>query len=280
MTRCVPCESIASVDLHAAFLSAYSDYLVRFDVALEQWPTLLARHGVDLALSTALVDADGRILAFALASQRPDGSRFRRLASLGVVVAARRAGHGARLLDDFIARATEDGLGTELEVFAQNEKALRLYESRGLAAVSPLFGYTAEPSKESVCTPETVDVSTAFAYLESLPVASDLPLQVLPKTLRSSSAPLQCWKLGDALLVFAAKDDATVQVACLVDPSPSQQHARLLAQELRHRFAYATCSVPPLQRLDAGGLGLEDAGFERMPLHQLLLRRPYQSTEP
>ncbi|KDO30932.1 hypothetical protein SPRG_04835, partial [Saprolegnia parasitica CBS 223.65] len=191
--------------------------------------------------------------------------------------------HGARLLDDFIARATADGLGTELEVFAQNEKALRLYESRGLATASPLFGYVAEPSKvptTSVCTPDFLDASTAFAYLASLPLAMDLPLQVLPTTLRLSSAPFECWKLGDALLVFAAKDDATVHVACLVDPSPSQQHARLLVQELRHRFAHATCSVPPLQRLDAGGLGLEDAGFERMPLHQLLLRRPCQPSKP
>ncbi|OQR94432.1 hypothetical protein ACHHYP_01302 [Achlya hypogyna] len=269
----------ASVDaalLHAAFMDAYSDYIVRFDVPFAQWLALMARHNVDLTLSRAEV-VDGFVVGFALASPRPN-EKVLRLASLGVVKAARRSGLGARLLDDFIARASALGMtATELEVIAQNEKALRLYEGHGFVVVTSLYSYSSAPSKKihgvSVSTPEEITPAEAFAVVDSVSLHLELPLQVIPVSLKACSAPLLCWKQDSAVLIFTG-DPSKVNILCLVDPSPNQQNALELVTELRRRYINAAISMSALQRRDVGGSAFERAGFEQALLHQFLMRRP------
>jgi ribosomal protein S18 acetylase RimI-like enzyme len=275
----VPADTIPAAALHAAFAAAFSDYLLGpFNLPLAQWPVFTGRQGADLAQSRAAL-RDGRLLAFALVAPRPEIGHWR-LATMGALPEARGSGAAPALLDDFIGRAAAAGMrGVELECFAQNERALRLYRSRGFEAIHPLYGYTRAagaptPGYPADATVRSVDLPTAFDWLDRCNLElGDLPLQVTPVSLRAQPVALLAWQRGAAQLVFAVNGDESVAVHSLVDRRAEQQDAQALAARLvqaypKHRFV-----VPQLQRPDLGGEALERLGFARQPLHQLLMRR-------
>lgn len=270
-------EGIEPARLHAAFDLAFADYLIGpFTLSPAAWPQFLARQGVDLGLSRVCRLGD-EILAFALVAPRP--GRWR-LATMGAVPAARGSGAAPRLLDDFVQRAFDAGLPeVELEVFAQNERALRLYRRHGFEVRHELHGYQAPALGGTARLPDEVRVHTreqAFAWIrdEALPRLHELPLQVTPLALAPSPTPLSAWQCGSAQLVFSQLDEATVAIASLIDWQAEQADARRLVRGLRAAYPAQMIRVPQLQRLDLGGQALRDCGFEPQPLHQLLMARP------
>jgi ribosomal protein S18 acetylase RimI-like enzyme len=280
----VPGTGLPDAEWHGAFTDAFSDYLIGpFKLTQAQWPGFLARQGVDLALSRAAV-VGGRLLAFALTAPRPGLRPPRgRLGTMGAVPAARGAGLAPRLLDDFLARAQAHGAGhAELEVFAANERAVKLYQRRGFEVVHGLYGYEraadAALAAGPLATPQAVPLDDAWAWLDEaerrLP---DLPLQVTAPVLAvaaaASPAALQAWRTGDAQVVFADRPGEPVLLHSLVDADPAQAGAVALAQGLASAFPGRVLRMPPLQRADIGGDALERAGFVRQPLHQWLMRR-------
>lgn len=279
----VPGPDLAPAAWHAAFTAAFADYLIGpFNLTLAQWPGFLARQGVDLALSRAAV-VDGALIAFALVAPRPERGRWR-LGTMGALPAARGTGAAPALLDDFIARAHHHRIGTlELEVFAANERALRLYQGRGFEIVHPLRGYERAPGPTAGEAPsvQALALDEAWAWLDAVDArVADLPLQVTPRVLRvagaaaPADAPLQAWRHGGAQLVFGEQPaQQAVVVHSLVDLDPSQAGTQALAQALAARYPGHTLRVPALQRPDLGGDALQRAGFAQQPLHQWLMRR-------
>jgi ribosomal protein S18 acetylase RimI-like enzyme len=274
---------IAPAQLHAGFTAAFADYLIGpFQLALEHWPVFLARQCVDLSASRVALDAGGAVQAFALCAPRLRQERWR-LAVMGAAPAARGSGVAAGLLDDFLGRAAAAGMrGTELECFAQNTRALRLYESRGFRTLHPLHGYTraaadAQPAGASAGAGEDVALEAAWAWLDERAAAGlALPLQQTPASLRAQPVQLRAWRQGEALVLFADDGQGLVTLHGLVDTGAGQRGAealaaRLLATYPRHRF-----SAPQLLRPDLGGEALERLGFARLPLHQLWMRREEQ----
>ena len=264
------------VRLHAAFTTAFADYLIGpFELAPAQWPQFLARQGVDIAESRVALQR-GEPIAFCLAAPRPEVESWR-LGTMGALPAARGSGAAPALLDDFVARAQAAGVrGVELECFAQNTRALRLYQGRGFQEVDALYGYRhAGAAAESANVPVQVELPDAFDWLDACAAAGiALPLQVTPRSLRALPIALRAWRRGDAQLVFSEGADTRLQVHSLVDRVPAQQDARALAAALQARYARRAIHVPQLQRQAVGGAALESLGFERLPLHQLWLRRP------
>lgn len=280
----VPATELAPADWHAAFTAAFADYLIGpFNLTLAQWPGFLARQGIDLALSRAAV-VDGVLVAFALVAPRWERGRWR-LGTMGALPAARGTGAAPALLDDFIARAREANVGTlELEVFAANERALRLYQGRGFEIAHPLRGYEHAPGPAAAAAPSLrpVTLDDAWQWLDAVDARiADLPLQVTPRVLRVAAAPaapadapLQAWRHGEAQLVFSEQPALrVVAINSLVDPDPAQTDAQALAQALVAQYPGHTLRVPALQRPDLGGDALQRVGFERQPLHQWLMRR-------
>lgn len=283
-------DEIAPEALHAAFTAAFSDYLIGpFQIPPAQWPMFLARQGVDLTLSRVALDTSGAPLAFAFVAPRPLAARWR-LATMGALPAARGTGAAPALLDDVIARAAAAGLrAVELEVFAQNERARRLYEGRGFAMLHRLNGYVAEPGTIATqapagrTAPQAVEMPVALAWLEAaerrLP---DLPLQVTAATLRHG-VDYHAWQVGAsggpderggdaaAQVVFSLPDE-TVMIHSLV--APRDADARALIQALAAVHPRRRLRVPQLQRDDLGGAALAAMGAVVQPLHQQLMLRP------
>lgn len=276
-------SDIASAELHTTFGQAFADYLIGpFDMPLAQWPYFLARQCIDLSLSRVLLRGNG-ILAFAFIAPRP-ALRIWRLATMGAVPAARGSGAAPQLLSNFVERAEHAGMAAvELEVFAQNTRALRLYESHGFQALHALYGYHAQPwSQAPLALPpssrsayEQLSPEQAYAWIAEAQSTQfgDLPLQVTEQVLATNPLPLHAWQMGSALLVFSRPDDAKVQILSLIDRHPAQRDAHQLALQLRSSFPERACFVHELQRSAIGGDALARAGFERQALHQLLMRR-------
>jgi ribosomal protein S18 acetylase RimI-like enzyme len=275
----VPADTVTPVSLHAAFAAAFSDYLLGpFNLPLDQWPIFVGRQAADLSLSRAAV-RDGLLLAFALVTPRPEIGHWR-LATMGAAPEARGSGAAPALLDDFISRAASAGMrGVELECFAQNERAQRLYHARGFKTVHALYGYAratdailrdGDPSHG----PHIVDLPVAFAWLDRHNrELGDLPLQVTPASLRAQPVWLHAWQRGSAQLVFAMRGAQSVVIHSLVDRDAAQHDAQALVAQLVRQHPGRSIAVPQLQRLDLGGEALERLGFERQPLHQVLMRR-------
>lgn len=274
-------DEVAPELLHATFTRAFADYLIGpFQIPLEQWPMFLARQGVDLALSRVALTDTGGPLAFAFIATRPVAGRWR-LATMGALPAARGTGAAPALLDDVVARAAAAGMrAVELEVFAQNDRARRLYEGRGFQVLHELFGYQAEPgtipsaaTAPSDDAPHAVEMPEALAWLENaerrLP---DLPLQVTATTIRHG-VDYRAWRSasGDGQIVFSLPDE-TVMVHSLIAPAVAD--ARALVQALVAVYPERKLRVPQLLREHLGGSELRALGATPLPLHQLLMLRP------
>lgn len=274
--RLVPADSLAPPLLHAAFTAAFADYLIGpFNLPADQWPRFLARQGVDLARSRAAMAGD-EVQAFALAAPR-DGLASWRLGTMGALPPARGSGAARVLLDDFIARAREAGCArVELECFAQNERGLRLYRSRGFREVRALYGWrhaggTQDPVGGDV---REVPLEEAFAWLdEASRRHTDLPLQVTPASLRAQPVALRAWRCGAAVLVAGESAPAQSTVYSLVDEEEDQHAAAHLVRHLLLSCPAHAIVVPQLQRDDLGGRALQRLGFARQPLHQLLMHK-------
>ncbi|RZJ24174.1 MAG: GNAT family N-acetyltransferase [Haliea sp.] len=275
----LPATALAPAALHTAFTAAFADYLIGpFQLTLAQFPQFTARQGVDAALCRVALQGE-TVLAFAFVAPRADRPSWR-LATMGAVPAARGTGAAAALLDDFIARAREAGCAeVELECFAQNERALRLYRGRGFAPVHALYGYSREPADKpasaQVASGDAIPLDDAYAWLEEAGAAiGDLPLQVTPLSLRAQPAALQAWRSGSALAVAGESAPGVLTLYCLVDRDARQAGAEQLVAYLLARFPAHRIAVPQLQRDDLGGEALLRLGFQRLPLHQWWMRKP------
>lgn len=275
MTRLalLPADQVPLADLHAAFGAAFADYVAGpFVLASEQFPAFLARQGVDLAASRVACAPDGGILAFAFVARREHAGRWR-LATMGARPEARGQGAAPALLDELIARQP----ALELEVFAQNPRAVRLYQSRGFVIRRPLFGWQrdAGPVVGAPAPVRVVDRRAAFDWLDAAEAAiPELPLQVTAPALAGQPVALEAWQRGAALLVFSLAGADTLVIQSLVDHDPAQADAEALVHALLHAHPQHTLRCGQLQRDDVGGAALRRLGATPLPLHQWWMLRP------
>ncbi|MBW8779217.1 MAG: GNAT family N-acetyltransferase [Burkholderiales bacterium] len=271
----VAADTRPEAELHAATIAAFADYLAGpFQMTLEQFPSFIARQGIDLARSRLAIH-DGAIGAFAFVCPRPEVGRWR-LGVMAAVPAARGTGAAPALLDDFVARARVEGLPwVELECFAQNERALRLYRSRGFEVISALNGWKlpeGASAGESVGQVHPVDRERALAWLAQ----ADRRLGWLPfpnsdRCMAAQVRPLSFWQCGGAQLVFSVVEGTPTQIHSLVDLDPALRDAEVLARAVA--AAHPDAFAPPILRDDFGGEALRRAGFAPHGMSQVLMRR-------
>jgi ribosomal protein S18 acetylase RimI-like enzyme len=273
-------DTVAPADLHATMQAAFADYLIGpLEITPAQWPNFLERQGVDLGESRVAL-REGRPVAFVLTARRPELARWR-LAVMGAVPEARGSGAAQALLDDFIARARARGVqALELECFEKNERALRLYRSRGFKAVHALNGWTLPAGRlggppAPAVAPRAVDRAAGLAWLDDAVLRiPDLPLAVTRTSLAPNPRPLSFRQHGGAQLVFSVVEGTPIHLHSLVDSGAGQADASALVAALRAAHPGQVITVPPLQRDDLGGAALKAAGFDPQAMNQVLLVRP------
>jgi ribosomal protein S18 acetylase RimI-like enzyme len=276
-----PATDFAAADLHAANLAAFADYIAGpMHLPFDQWPSLIARQGIDLARSRVAV-RDGAIASYAYVCPRPDVGRWR-LAIMGALPAARGTGAAPALIDDFLARAKAEGMAhAELECFAANERALRLYRSRGFVGVRALNGWKAPdaPAAADASAPagvprevRAVAREAALAWLDdAVRDVPWLPYQSTSRCLAAQVRPLTSWRCGSAQLVFSAVEGTQTVVHSIIDRDADMADAKALAQALA--AAHPGTFAPPIFRDDLGGDGFALAGWAPHDLNQVLMRR-------
>jgi hypothetical protein len=195
---------------------------------------------------------------------------------MGALPAARGTGAAPALLDDFIARARSEGLPwAELECFAVNERALRLYRGRGFEVVAALNGWKLPddaPAGERAGDMRAVDRDVALAWLAE----ADRRIEWLPypnsaRCMAAQSRPLSFWQCGGAQLVFSVVDGTPTQIHSLLDADPALRDAEALARAVA--AAHPGVFAPPILRDDLGGAALQRAGFEPHLMSQVLMKR-------
>jgi GNAT superfamily N-acetyltransferase len=267
--------------LWAAFLAAFADYLIGApDVPRHDWPGFLDRQGADLGRSRVVVEGD-EVTAFALIAPMPGRSR---LAVMGARPAARGTGAARQLLDLVVEEARARGdASMELEVFAQNTPAVRLYQGRGFVVEAELPGFVRMPAVTATgagspgpldphrLAVREVTIEDAMEWLAAR--ADGLPHQVSAAALPAATGPLIAWRSGEAQLVWARRSRVAISIVSFVDDDPARAGGRSLLRALAEHAPEATLRAPQLQRLDRGGLAFEEEGWRRQELHQLLLRR-------
>ncbi len=271
----IAADTQSEADLHAATVAAFADYLVGpFQMTLAQFPSFIGRQGIDLARSRVALH-DGAVGAFAFVCPRPEVGRWR-LGVMGALPAARGTGAAPALLDDFIARAEAERLPwVELECFAENERALRLYRSRGFEVITALNGWKL-PEGASAGAPardvRAVDRERALAWLAE----ADRRLEWLPfpngdRCMAAQVRPLSFWQCGSAQLVFSIVEGTPTQIHSLIDLDPALRDAEVLARAVA--AAHPDAFAPPILRDDFGGEALRRAGFAPHGMSQVLMRR-------
>ena len=239
----------------------------------------LARQGADAALSRVAVDATGRPLGFVFIGRRHERDGVRcRVGAMGLLPEARGSGVAQHLLEGVIAEASARGdSAIELEVFAQNPRAHRLYRAFGFADVMPLYGYTCEASSvvaggSRPIEPQELALAAAADWLARQP--ADRPFQQSAHLLRTAAMRGTAWQAGTALVVFEAQPDNGVLALRVVHEAGAAGDSLAgLVARLAADHAGLRLQMPALLAPQLGGDVLERLGFTRQPLHQYLMRR-------
>lgn len=266
--------------LAACFTAAFDGYLAGSIVMDAQaLPHFLDRQGAELRLSLC-VEHEGRLAGLCFVGEfgRRDAQgcslRCRRVGGMGVVPAARGSGASRQLLQRAIADARAAGCDQlELEVFAQNTPAVRLYQAFGFETLAPLWGFERDAGAlpPPAVRPKPIAPRCAATWMAARgPV--DLPYQVGAHAIAKLPAGSTLWRIGRALLVFSESQPGRLAVPLLVDLHREQGDARALLAALVHAHPGHAVRVPQLMRDDVAGEALRAMGFRPLALHQLQMR--------
>ena len=159
-------DGVPMEDMHATFLEAFSDYLVKMDVPLWKFETMARRRGMVPAMSVGAFVGD-RLVGFILNGVRQWGGRLTAYdTGTGVVPDFRKMGATTRMFAETLAILRDEGVEQYLlEVIKENDPAGGLYRKQGFEAarglscyVAPLEALDTAPAPEDVTvTPMPVD---------------------------------------------------------------------------------------------------------------------------
>jgi ribosomal protein S18 acetylase RimI-like enzyme len=162
----VAASRVAHSERAALWNDAFSDYYTPGSFTAESLQGFEKAFDLDLDASRLVLEED-RPVAFAML-----GIRGRRgwVGGMGVIPAARRRRHGARVMRELIDSARERGLSTlGLEVLVQNEPAIPLYEGLGFRTLRKVEVWDraadtpAPPAPAAAAPPLALDSASALA---------------------------------------------------------------------------------------------------------------------
>lgn len=282
--KIVPAVSVDLARIAACFTTAFEGYIAgSFVMDAQALMPFLDRQGADLHLSWC-VERDGEPVGLCFVGEferrAADGRtlRCRRVGGMGVVAAARGTGASRQLLQHVIDDARAAGCDQlELEVFAQNEAAVRLYRAFGFEEIAPLWGFERDggaplPPPLPPLAPDTTPKRMArrcAAQWVAVRGPLDLPYQVSAHAVSNTPAGSTLWRMGKALAVFSEPQPGRLVLPLLVDMRREQADARRLLAALIDAHPGHAIRVPQLMRDDCAAEALRAMGFRQLALHQI-----------
>lgn len=264
--------AVSAAALCDAYNAAFADYVVAFPTLDETaWRAIVQRQGVELPLSIAACRGD-IVMAFGLVT--PRGGGITRIATMGARPEARGSGAAPMLLDQLLNEARARGdVSAELEVFAQNERAFRLYRSRGFAPVCTLCGFETAGRGGSDAPIDEVSREDGAQWAVALERddRKPLPWQATGGAIACAPAAQRIWRLGQAQAAWIESAD-TITVMSLLDRDAGHADAARLLGALAYRFPTHKLRGPQIHRETGPADAFERAGWTRSPLYQYLMR--------
>ncbi len=226
--------------------------------------------GIDLSVSQVLLQA-GEPVGIALIARR--GWRCR-LAAMALVPAVRGQGVGRWFLTELVEQAkARNERQMVLEVIANNDPAVQLYQRCGFAIQRRLVSYK-RPAMGTDQPPATDDLLQAVdlqavATLVTCAGLPDLPWQLSGESLAQVGPPNCGYRLGGAYIALSDPTAATVAIrALVVEPaSRGRGAATRLLQTITAAYPAQQFEVPALCPAELGGL-FAKAGFHPATLAQ------------
>ena len=243
----------------------FSDYFVPIRLDLIQCHEMLRSNNIDVNLSQVVLK-DASPVGIALIARRGWSCR---LAGMCIIPQARGQKVGLWMMEQLIEHAIErEDQRMELEVIAQNEPAVKLYQKVGFRKMRDLFGFKLESPKAELGNLEEIDIRY-LACLVSNYGLPKLPWQVSGESLAVIGPPHRAYRLNSAYVAISnPKADQILLHSVLTLPdSRGQGQASSLMRALFAQFPGKTWVVRAIFPGEMKKF-FESLGFERRELSQ------------
>lgn len=156
------------VDIHAAFIDAFSEYEVPMELPLDRLQSMMHTRNYAAELSLGCF-VDAQLVGFVLVGARRDGDGMLRTydVATGVIRAYQNQRVGSHLLTQLLHTLPQAGaISFQLEVLEHNTAAQALYTKHGFTVTRALHCYRTMTLPAPVATPGTWQRVTADALAD------------------------------------------------------------------------------------------------------------------
>lgn len=275
----IPAHDVPLAEQANVFSRAFAGYVGgSFEMDAAALARFILHQGADLSYSYFARTVEG-LTGFAYINRTGNISR---VAGMGVVPAARRAGLARRLLAYLLEEAqTRGDQAMMLEVIEQNPAAHRLYVQQGFRQTGHLLSWRRMAKAPAIESTEPLE-EISLIRASQIPCAleyPDLPWPISRHAIAKSAAAC-AFRSGPALIVMGDPDVTPVRVHALscsdkMDWAALRKTLSALLQRYPDREFFAPAVFPE----QFGDEVFQPLGFARDPLSQFLMRYDLQSVK-
>ncbi|HSL45783.1 MAG TPA: N-acetyltransferase [Anaerolineales bacterium] len=262
----MPASEYSLPDLVKLLNQGFEDYFVPIQFNTTIFLNMLRKDGMDLTTSRVLI-GDEQPRGIALIARRGWVSR---VAAMGIAKEARGKGAGSWFMQELIQEACQRGeREMVLEVIAQNEPAVKLYQKAGFQTVRRLVGFVRKDAKEHQKVElQEMDLRDVSRLISQHGLA-DLPWQLSAESIAQMNPPARAYRHEQAVIALSNPEVEHVVIwSLLVRPEARGQGRGI--QMLRNVIANhpgKTWHVPAILPEELGKV-FARADFEREELSQ------------
>ncbi len=276
----IPAYNVPLSEQAKVFTNAFANYVAgSFQMDAAALARFILHQGADLVYS-CLARGSDEFVGIAYVSRTGDVAR---LAGMGVVPEARRAGIGRLLLQHVIdeARARHDKV-LMLEVIVQNPAAHQLYQTAGFRQVAHLLSWRSGQRKAIQNQPDRL-TEISLTTASQLPGAlefPDLPWQISRHAIAKLSSG-RAFQLENSIVVIGDPEVSPVRIHSLMSVSETMNWDGIRTALGRVLDCFPDCEffAPPLFPEEFGEKVFHPLGFTQDSLSQFLMRYDISPTK-
>ena len=263
-----PASDFPTPDLVNCLNQGFEDYFVPIHFNTATFLNMVREDGIDLTASCLLL-VDDQPYGIALIARRGWTTR---LAAMGISKELRGKGAGSWLMNELIEEARQRGdHEMVLEVFEQNEPAVKLYRNAGFQTVRRLVGFirggkdVRESKKDNL---QEIDLREIGRLIAGHGL-SDLPWQLSGESIAQMNPPARAYQKERSYIVVSnpVLEHVVIWSLLVEREARGQGCATNLLKTMTANYANKTWHVPAIFPEEFGKV-FEKADFEREELSQ------------